>query len=83
MKLAPLALFASWALAAVPLIGVMELVLHIKETTSDVVPDEDWKAARDAVKADVKPDDLVVFAPFWADPLGREFFGDELAGIKR
>ena len=66
-----------------PLIGVVELVLHLKETTSDVVPDTDWMAARDAVKADVKPDDLVIFAPFWADPVGRQFFGDELAGIKR
>lgn len=72
-----------WALAAVPLVGVVELVLHVKQTTSDVVRDEDWLAARDAVKAEAKPDDLVVFAPFWADPLGRKWFGDELAGIKR
>ena len=28
-----------------------------------------------------KPGDLVVFAPDWADPLGREYFGDKLAGI--
>jgi len=72
-----------WALAAVPLIGAVELVLHIKQTTRDVVGDEDWIAARDAVKAEAKPSDLVVFAPFWADPLGRKWFGDELAGIKR
>lgn len=66
-----------------PLVGVVELILHVKETTVDVVPDSDWTAARDAIKADVKPDDLVLFAPFWADPVGREFFGDDLAGIKR
>jgi hypothetical protein len=71
------------ALAAVPLVGVVELVLHVKQTTSDVVPAADWIAARDSIKAEVKPDDLVLFAPFWADPLGREYFGDELAGIKR
>lgn len=71
------------ALAAVPLVGVAELVLHVKQTTDDVVPDADWTAARDSIKAEVKPDDLVLFAPFWADPLGREFFRDELAGIKR
>lgn len=69
--------------ALVPLVGVVELALHVKQTTSDVVPESDWSAARDAVKAEVKPDDLVIFAPFWADPLGREHFGDELAGIKR
>jgi hypothetical protein len=73
----------AWALAAVPLVGVVELVLHVKQTTSDVVADEDWLAARDAVKGEAKPEDLVLFAPFWADPLGRRFFGDELAGIKR
>ena len=42
----------AWALCAVPLIGVVELVLHVKQTTSDVVPDADWTAARDAVKAE-------------------------------
>jgi len=73
----------AWALAAVPLVGVVELVLHVKQTTSDVVPDADWTAARDAVKADKKPDDLVIFAPFWADPIGRQFFGDGLADIKQ
>jgi hypothetical protein len=74
---------AKWALAAVPLVGVAELALHVKQTTSDVVPASDWDAARDAVKADMKPDDLVVFAPFWADPIGREHFGDALAGRAR
>jgi hypothetical protein len=71
------------ALAVVPLVGVVELALHLKQTTSDVVPDADWTAARDSVKAELKADDLVLFAPFWADPLGRQFFGDELSGIKR
>jgi hypothetical protein len=73
----------AWVLAAVPLVGIVELGLHVKQTTSDVVPDEDWIAAREAVKAKLQPDDLVLFAPFWADPNGRRWFGDELAGIKR
>lgn len=72
-----------WALAAVPLIGIVELVLHVKQTTRDVVGDEDWIAARDAVRTEAKPDDLVMFAPFWSDPLGRKWLGDDLAGIKR
>jgi len=54
----------------------------VKQTTSDVVGDADWSAARDAVKAEATPEDLVVFAPFWADPLGRRAFGDALAGMK-
>lgn len=66
-----------------PLVAVVELALHVKQTTSDVVPDADWTAARDVVKADLQPDDLVVFAPFWADPLGRRSFGDSIATMKR
>ena len=49
----------------------------MKQTTHDVVPESDWAAARDVVKAELQPDDLVVFAPFWADPLGRRSFGDD------
>ena len=74
---------AAYVLCAVPLIGVVELGLHIKQTTIDVVPDSDWTAARDAIKGDVRPEDLVIFAPFWADPIGREHFGDAYAGIDR
>ena len=75
--------WAHVALAAVPLVGIVELVLHAKQTTSDVVSASDWTAARDALTGEVKRDDLVIFAPFWADPIGRERFGDELAGLRR
>lgn len=70
-------------LAAVPLVGVVELVLHVKQTTVDVVPEKDWTAAREAVAKDLKPDDLVTFAPFWTGPLGRRTFGDEIMTPKR
>jgi hypothetical protein len=75
-------LSAGVLLCAVPLIGVLELVLHAKQM-ADVVPDGDWQLARDAVSAELHPDDLVVFAPFWADPLGRRSFGDAIATMKR
>lgn len=74
---------AGWLLCAVPLIGLAELVLHVKQTGPDVVPDADWSRARDLVKADLKPEDLVVFEPFWADPVGRETFGAEIMTMKR
>lgn len=74
---------AAALLALVPLVGLVELVLHVKQTSSDVVTDAEWAAARDAVKAELRPEDLVVFAPFWADPLGRRSFGDALATIPR
>jgi hypothetical protein len=70
-------------LAAVPLVGVLELVLHVKQTTVDVVPEKDWVAAREAVAKDLKADDLVTFAPFWTDPLGRRTFGDAIMTPKR
>lgn len=73
---------AGWLLCAVPLVAVIELALHVKQTSSDVVPESDWVAARDAVKAELQSDDLIVFQPFWADPLGRRTFG-ELATMKR
>lgn len=55
--------------------------MHMAQTAS-VVRDQDWVAARDAVKPDFKPGDLVVFEPFWTDPQGRRFFGDAMAPLK-
>jgi hypothetical protein len=70
----------AWAFALVPLLGLWELGAHVYQT-HDVVPVNDWHSAHAAVEAAWKPGDLVVFAPDWADPLGREYFGDKLAGI--
>jgi hypothetical protein len=74
---------AGWLLCAVPLVGLAELVLHVKQTTADLVPESDWTAARDLVKAEIQPDDLVSFVPGWTDPLGRRSFGDAIATMKR
>lgn len=68
-----------WAFALVPVIGVWELGAHLVQTRS-VVSAEEWTQARAAVESEWKPGDLVVFAPEWADPLGREYFGPTLAG---
>ncbi len=65
-----------------PAVGIAELVLHVKQT-NDVVPDGDWVAARDTVKSEIHDDDLVVFAPFWTDPIGRSIFGDEIVTMER
>lgn len=65
-----------------PVLGLVELGAHWKQTRS-VTPDEDWIAARDAVKPELRDGDLVLFAPGWADPLGRRFFGAEIATIAR
>ncbi len=65
-----------------PALGLLELVAHVAQTRS-VRTDEDWAAARDAAKGMVRPDDLVVFAPKWVDPVGREKFGDVIASFER
>jgi hypothetical protein len=71
-----------WAFAAIPAVGLLELAAHATQIHS-VVPERDWTAARDYVAMQAKPDDLVVFAPRWADPIGRKSFGPEMATIER
>ena len=65
-----------------PLVGAIELVQHVRQSHG-AVSDADWMAARDAVKAMAKPEDLVVFAPSWTDPLGRRWFGADVATFAR
>jgi hypothetical protein len=50
---------------------------------NSVAPERDWTAARDYVATEAKPEDLVAFAPRWADPIGRERFGPEIATLER
>ncbi len=66
----------------IPAVGLLELGAHVVQTHS-VAPDADWSAARDYVTSQVKPEDLVAFAPRWADPVGREHFGAALATLER
>ena len=68
--------------AAIPAAALLELGAHVVQTYS-VVGAGDWKAARDYVASQVRPNDLLTFAPRWADPLGREYFGANLATIER
>ena len=71
-----------WAFAAVPIAGLLELGAHVVQTHS-VAPRGDWEAARAYVAAHAAPDDLVAFAPWWADPVGRETFGPGIATVQR
>jgi hypothetical protein len=36
----------------------------------------DWQSAEKTVRASFQPGDLIVFAPAWADPIGRQHLGD-------
>ncbi|HZU84492.1 MAG TPA: hypothetical protein VE987_16295 [Polyangiaceae bacterium] len=71
-----------WAFAAIPAAGLLELAAHAVLARS-VVPSRDWLAARDYVAAHAAAADLVAFAPRWADPIGRQLFGPELATVER
>jgi hypothetical protein len=71
-----------WAFAAVPAVGLLELAAHATQVTS-VAPERDWKAARDYVATQAKEEDLVAFAPTWADPIGRLYFGAAIATLER
>jgi hypothetical protein len=72
----------TWALALLPLAGLVELGAQLWQT-HHVVPDADWQRARAIVQASAKNEDLVAFAPRWTSPIGREIFGDPLATLER
>jgi hypothetical protein len=76
------AVVKKWVVFVVPAIAVCELLLHLHQVSS-VVPDADWDRAKAEVQKQVKPDDLVAFAPRWVDPIGREHFGDGIATLER
>jgi hypothetical protein len=74
--------WARWAFAAVPAVGLLELGAHVVQAHS-VAPDADWEAARAYVAQKAAPEDLVAFAPRWADPIGRARFGPGVATLER
>jgi hypothetical protein len=71
-----------WAFLAVPAVGILELALHLWQTNAGI-PASDWRAARDLVKTLARPDDLVLVAPRWADPVGREYLGSDVLTVER
>ena len=66
--------------AAVPaILLVLIAVWEIAATrcNAHAVPGDDaWKEAAGVVRAGYQPGDLIVFAPEWADPIGRLHLGD-------
>ncbi len=58
------------------------MAAHVAQTHA-VERDDDWFRARDYVASHAGPEDLVAFAPAWADPLGRRYFGRDIATVER
>ncbi len=75
-------LASKWAFAVVPVVGLVELAAHAVQVRS-VAPSSDWQAARAFVEGAAKSEDLVVVAPWWADPVGRKELGPGLATFER
>jgi hypothetical protein len=59
------------------LVGLLELAAHLRQVTRPS-PLTDLSAAASFVRPQLREDDLIVFAPNWVDPLGRQVFGDML-----
>lgn len=78
----PAVLLRRFVFLAIPAIALIELGAHLVQTHS-VVSNDEWVAARDAVRGIARPEDLVVIAPYWADPIGREQFKDEILSVAR
>jgi hypothetical protein len=58
-------------------IAVWEVVAVARLDAGEAT-DADWRAAADHVRARRRPGELIVFAPAWADPVGRRWLGDRV-----
>lgn len=67
----------SWSWVLVPLVAVVELFGHFHFASAAPTP-ERWYPLREPVQALHQPGDLVVVAPYWAEPNARAVFGDGL-----
>lgn len=70
-----------WALLAVPLFGLAELVGQ-RWTTHRAPSFDGWSEIEAPVRAMKLAGDLVVIAPGWADPMARRALGDELMPLR-
>lgn len=64
-----------------PLAGLLELAAHFHFARAAPRID-DWHAVRQAVAELRQQDDLVVVAPYWAEPNARHAFGDALMPLE-
>jgi hypothetical protein len=65
-----------WLWLAVPLVGLAELGAHQYFAHRAPTPAE-WETVKPALLGLRKQDELVVTAPYWAEPLARHAFGNE------
>jgi hypothetical protein len=69
----------AWLL--VPVVGLTELAAHAYFSSRPPSPEE-WTSGRAAVRDLRRHGELVVIAPYWAEPNARFAFGDELMPVR-
>ena len=69
------ALIAAAPALVLLLIALWEIVA-VERATARAATEDDWQRLSTAVRERHQPSDLIVFAPGWIDPLGREHLGD-------
>jgi hypothetical protein len=63
--------------ALVVAVAIAESVLGLWQPRA-IATEADWDAAADHVRRALHADDLIVFAPSWIDPIGRQHLGDKM-----
>jgi hypothetical protein len=71
----------AWSWLAVPFLALVELAGHY-HFASAAPPPEDWTTLREPLGKLHRPGDLVVVAPYWAEPNARAVFGDGLMPLE-
>src|SRR5262245_31312325 len=66
-----------YAALLVPALGLLEVALHVL-FAHRAPTKRQWDEVRSLVASWYKPDEVVVVAPYWAEPMARWSFGDAL-----
>jgi hypothetical protein len=66
------------AAAAILILAAWEIGVLV--SARDAAPTrEEWQAVANAMPSELRPDQLIMFAPAWIDPVGRRWLGDRLS----
>jgi hypothetical protein len=71
-----------WLFLLVPAVAVAELLAQLVQVKR-VPAEQDWRQAREVAKTMLRAEDGLLFAPWWSEPLGRMYFGGDLATMSR
>lgn len=61
------------------LLAALVSMVSLCRADSDEASEADWRAAAEYVRAAKVDGELIVFAPTWSDPIGRQYLGDQMS----